>query len=392
MLNDGSRLGAGLYRSGDLVHVLRFPLPCSRRGHREEPVSQYEESTDFFHRKNARESIELSKEDMLIARRSAPVSKGPESSPRRPAGERGNTMEQTPITYRIVEGKEQNVFAQYLLPVAEDLARRDPEHILLLGAVWGTSACGTAALRLWQRSEDSPMEAELLSLFIDPQVRRQGVALGLLNFALEQAAQADAELFSAYYTAGEAELEAMDGLFEAAGMEPEFHLPIYVMDSATYHDSKALHAAFSEKYQRPNHIVPLSALTPEQKEYLYSHPELPSFLHPAGRLGLNPDLSLVYLLDGKPEGIWLCTSTAIGHYSVLGVWRSEAAPVFCFHELIHAHLNHCYYHGGGDFHYYVSPAVEFADRLIQKYTQGNYQQLEEHFVNLWLDDLDDWDH
>lgn len=298
-------------------------------------------------------------------------------------------MEQNMITYRIVDGKELNIFAQYLLPVAADLARRDRDHILLLGAVWGDAACGAAALHLWQREEDDPLEAELLSLYIDPQVRRQGVALGLLAFALDQAIQAGAELFTANYTAGDQELAAMDGLFEKAGMEPEFHLPIYVMDSATYHDAKALHAAFSQKYRRPDHIVPLSALTPEQKAYLYSHPELPDFLHPAGRLGLNPDLSLVYLQEGKPEAIWLCASTAVGHYSVLGVWRSEATPAFCFHEMIHAHLNHCYYHGGGDFQYYVSPAVEFADKLIQTYTQGDYRKLEEHTVSLWLDDLED---
>ena len=300
-------------------------------------------------------------------------------------------MEQTPITYRVAEGREREIFAQYLLPVAADLSRRDRDHILLPGAVWGDAACGAAALRLIQQNEDEPLEAELLSLYVDPQVRRQGVAEGLLEFCLDQAAEAGAEIFTARYTAEESELEAMDGLFRSLGYEPEFHLPVYVMDSRTYHDSKALHTAFSPKYQRPDHIVPLSALTPAQKERLYSHPELPDFLHPAGRLGLNPDLSLVYLKDGEAEGIWLSASTAVGHYSVLGVWRSEAAPVFCFHEMILAHLNHCWYHGGGDFMYYVSPAVEFADKLIQTYTQGDYRLLEEHAVNLWLDIKEDID-
>ena len=298
-------------------------------------------------------------------------------------------MEQKPITYRIAESREREVFSQYLLPVAADLARRDRENILLLGAVWGDTACGTAALRLLRREEDDPLEAELLSLYIDPQVRRKGIAEGLLKFTLEQAAEAGAVFFTARYSAAEPELEPLDGLFRKLGYEPEFHLPVYVMDSRTYHDSKALHGAFSPKYRRPDHIVPLSALTPEQKERLYSNPELPEFLHPAGRLGLNPDLSLVYLRDGEAEGIWLCASTAAGHYSLLGVWKSETAPVFCFHEMILAHLNHCWYHGGGDFMYYVSPAVEFADRLIQTYTQGDYQKLEEHSVELLLYEEED---
>ena len=298
-------------------------------------------------------------------------------------------MENKMVTYRIAEGREREVFAQYLLPVAADLARKDRNHILIPGAVWGDAACGAAALRLVRRGEDAPLEAELLCLYIDPQVRRKGVAAGLLEFCLDQAAKAGAELFTARYTAEGAGLEALDGLFRKLGYEPVFHLPIYVMDSSTYHESKALHTAFSRKYQRPDHIVPLSALTPEQKDQLYSRPDLPEFLHPAGRLGLNPDLSLVYLKDGMPEGIWLCASTAPGHYSLLGVWRSEATPVFCFHEMILAHLNHCWYHGGGEFRYYVSPAVEYADKLIRTYTQGDYQLLEEHSVELFLGEAEE---
>ena len=33
-------------------------------------------------------------------------------------------MKQTPITYRIAEGREREVFAQYLLPVAAALAQK----------------------------------------------------------------------------------------------------------------------------------------------------------------------------------------------------------------------------------------------------------------------------
>ena len=51
--------------------------------------------------------------------------------------------------------------------------------------------------------------------------------------------------------------------------------------------------------------------------------------------------------------------------------------VFCQYLLL-AHVNLCYYRSGGDFLYYVSPAVEFADRLIQTYTGGDCRRLEEH--------------
>ena len=69
-------------------------------------------------------------------------------------------MEQAPITYRAAEGREREIFAQYLLPVAADLARRDRDHILLLGQSGGKPPaarrpcgwCGRTRTSLWRRS------------------------------------------------------------------------------------------------------------------------------------------------------------------------------------------------------------------------------------------------
>ena len=295
-------------------------------------------------------------------------------------------LEHIPVSFRVVEGEEKAVFSQYLLPAAASLARSGGEDTLTLGAVWGTAACGAAVLRLWRSGENAPPEAELPSFYIDPLVRRRGVGLGLLRFALEQAELAGAGLFRVRYAAGGEELAALDGLMRKAGLQPEPHLPVYEMHSGDYHDSPLLRAAFSQEYRRPEHIVPFSALTERRRDRLYRHPELPDFLHPAGVEGLDPDLSLVYLRDGDPEGIWLSSSAGKGYYSLMGVWHSSAAPLSCFHELLLAHLNLCLRHGGGDFRYYVSPSVEFADRLIRKYTRGGFRRLEEHIAELRLGD------
>lgn len=227
-------------------------------------------------------------------------------------------MENSRVSFRVVEGKENNIFSQYLLPTAASLARSGGEDTRTLGAVWGTAACGAAVLRLWRNGEDAPLEAELLSFYIDPQVRRRGVGLGLLRFALEQAALAGAGVFRAYYAAGDEELAAMDGLMRKQGLQPKFHLPVYVMDSVEYHDATPLRAAFSWKYRRPEHIVTLSALTERQRDHLYRHPELPGFLHPSSIWGLDPELSMVYLCGGDPEEFWLGGSAASGHYSLMG--------------------------------------------------------------------------
>ena len=94
-------------------------------------------------------------------------------------------------------------------------------------------------------------------------------------------------------------------------------------------------------------------------------------------------------MDGEAEGIWLCASTAVGHYSLLGVWRSENAPVTFTQDMLLAHINLCWYHGGGEIHYYMSPAVPYADKLIQAYSKGNYRLLEEHSVELFLGDAEE---
>ena len=48
-------------------------------------------------------------------------------------------------------------------------------------------------------------------------------------------------------------------------------------------------------------------------------------------------------------------------------------------------MNLCYYRCGGDFLYYISPSMEYADRLIQAYSGGNYRRLEEHRADIALD-------
>ena len=128
-----------------------------------------------------------------------------------------------------------------------------------------------------------------------------------------------------------------------------------------------------------------SGLTPEQLSALYDDPEVPWYVHPRNRERMQPGLSLAYLQDGRVTGFWLGCMSTPGNYAVQGVWRSAAAPLSTFHILVTAHLSLCYYHGGGDFLYHCSPAVEFADELIQRYSEGNYRRLEDHRATIPLE-------
>lgn len=287
------------------------------------------------------------------------------------------------ISFRIVEAPEFPVFRQYLLPDAARLVAGGKHDILVLGAVCATAACGAAALS-FEEQEDGLAVAELLSLFLDPLVRGQGVGADFLAYCLDAAAEKGADLFYAQYVGEPETMAALDALFRRFGAEPEFHLPIYELDSVNFHDVRLIKAAFAPDYRRPAHIVPFSALTPEQLEALEKDPELQWYVDPVRRVNMRPDLSLAYLVDGAVAGFWLGSMSAMDRFSVQGVWHNSKAPASCFHELIHAHLNLCWYYGGGDFLYYVSPAVEFADKLIQKYSGGDYLRMDEHAVTIAL--------
>ena len=286
------------------------------------------------------------------------------------------------FSYRVVEGAEREVFSQYLLPDVARLLRNGQED-LLLGAVSGTTACGAAALRFPPPPPGvgAVQEALLVSLFIDPLARCRGVGAELVRLALDCARARGAALMRANYVGEETDVAALDAFFRALGAEPEFRLPVYEAESCRFHDSRLLKRAFSWDYRRPEYIVPFLKLDEEQLARLELDPEMPFYVDPARRLNMLSELSLAYLDGGGAViGFWLGSMSAMNRYSVQGIWHNSRAPTTCFYELLLAHLNLCYYHGGGDFLYYVSPAVEFADKLIQTCTGGIYRRLEEHTV------------
>ena len=266
-------------------------------------------------------------------------------------------------------------YEQYLLPHVAAEARREPQRFVMLGAAWEQYAAGAAAISPDGKDPDA---VALESLFVDPQARGQGAGTALLRRAAEEAALRGAEKLTLDYILGGEELEAMDRIVRSLGGEPELYLPVYTMDISEFHDSPLVGRAFRPDYRTPENVVRFIDLTAEQRAALDADGEVPWYVQPRRRVRTQPELSLAYVQDGRVAGFWLGCMSSPGNYAVQGVWRSPSAPVTTFHTLIAAHLNLCYYHGGGDFLYHCSPAVEFADALIQKYSGGNYRRLEEH--------------
>lgn len=278
-------------------------------------------------------------------------------------------------------------FTQYLLPHIAAQARREPERFAALGAVWREYAVGAAAVRL--EDPEQPEPAVLESLFVDPQARGQGAGAGLLRRAAEAARRRGAKALSVSYALSGAELEAFDRMVRAMGAEPAFHAPVYTIDSAAFHDSPALGAAFSPDYVPPPQIVPFSRLSAEQRQALDAREDVPEFVAPAGRGRLLDEaLSLAWVENGAVAGFVLGCESAPGSFTQLGVWRAQDAPQGCFRALQLAHVNLCYYYGGGDFLYHLSAVTERSEELVQRVTGGKYRRLEEHLAYIGLDASD----
>lgn len=268
-------------------------------------------------------------------------------------------------------------YEQYILPHVTAEMRQDPENYAAIGAVWNECAAAAAVLT---DDEDDPDAAAVASLFVDPQVRRRGIGTALLDLSLKAAAGVGAERLTLSYTLGGEELEAMDHTVRALGGETVFQYPAYSMDSVDFRDSRLLGRAFRPDYRMPEHVVRFSDLSPEQLDELHADPEAPWYSP-----GMQPELSLAYLKDGQVVGFWLGCESAPGNYSVKGIWSSPAAPFNTLHALLLAHVNLCWSHCGGDFHYHCATSVKAAEKIVQTYTEGKYRRLEGHRAVFPLD-------
>lgn len=277
-----------------------------------------------------------------------------------------------PVTLCYFDPAEPGPYEQYILPQIAAEMRQEPERFAALGAVWDNYAAGTA---VFTEDPDDPEAAALVSLFVDPQVRRRGIGTALLNAFLTGAADSGLEKLTLSYTLDREELDAMDCFVRAMGGVPMFINPVYTMASVDFHDSRLVGRAFRPDFRMPENVVRYIDLTPEQLESLHADPDAPWYSP-----GMQPELSLAYLWNGRVVGFWFGCMTTPGNYAVQGIWRSPAAPFNTLHVLLMAHVNLCYSHGGGDFLYYASTSVEFVDRFLRTYTEGKYHRMERHYT------------
>lgn len=280
------------------------------------------------------------------------------------------------FSFRLVAPKALAPFSQYLLPHIAREAGRPDSGLAVLGSVWGELACGAAALRPGAET------CELVSLFVDPQVRRRGAGGALTDLALECSAREGARFLTASYVLGGEELTAMDALFARRGGPPRTVAPVYTMDSARFHQNSLLRAAFLPGFRPAAQLCPFSRLKPEQLEQLFTENDIPFPLSLEGCQGrVDPELSLAWVSEGRVGAYILGYESTPGSFVLSAAWRGSAPPA-SFLSLLRGQVNLCYYQGGGDFLYHVCAVSPAADQLIHKITGGNFRLLEEHRVSL----------
>lgn len=285
----------------------------------------------------------------------------------------------TIVSFRRLDVQNPGVFSQYLLPGALKGAGTAAGEFALFGAVWDQSACGAAAARFQNG------RGEILSLFVDPLARRQGVGTKLAELLLQESAERGAaELSGSYVLTGEA-LEGMDAFFASLGAEPEFWAPAFGMDSSLFRESRFFAKIFRPTFRPNAHIQPFSALSAGQLTALATRGDIPSYLLPSACANrLDPALSLAWVEDGRVTAYVLGGETGQNSYTLLAAWREAAAPSTCFFHLLYAQLNRCFYRCGGDFFYYLSAVTPETAALADRLTEGCYTLFEEHIVRLPL--------
>lgn len=284
-------------------------------------------------------------------------------------------MEQ--LSFQVIDDIQQSPFLQYLLPQALRHADGPGGEMMYIGAVWRRNACGAAAIRF---ADD---QAELVSLFIDPQVRGRGVATDLLRLSLEGARRCGIGELSVSYVLGGSELTAMDALMRRFGGEPKFHAPVYGMDSSEYRDSPVIGPCFRPSFRAEPEITTFSRLDAGQIDELDSNESIPAFLFPAACADrMDPSLSVAWIQDGHIAAYTLGGESGPDSYANLSAWRAEDAPAGAFHKLLLAQINLCFYRSGGDFKFFCSAVTPHAERLVSELTGGKYVRYEDHFASL----------
>ena len=208
-------------------------------------------------------------------------------------------------------------FLPYLSDEAVQAIREKQEGLLALGAVTDDfHSCGAAC------AAADPEGLVLFSLFVDPQIRRQGVASLLLNRLEEQAPIVDACSF-----VPQEDLAGLTAFLNVRGFRLDCEeSPVMQLRCSDMRQSPRCRRAFLPNFRPDSNVVPFSQLTDGELEELLRDDSIPAYLRPDHfeQEVLTSPLSFAYRYKGAPAAYFLAVPVADGAAVKAAVSRSMA--------------------------------------------------------------------
>lgn len=260
-------------------------------------------------------------------------------------------------------------FRPYLLPEAAQLLEEGDPRIVALGAVTEDfHTCGAAAAL---RDEEG---FTLFSLYVDPQIRRQGVATLLVRQVEVLGKQ---PLSRAEWVLPDSGLAPLAALLDNHGFGPP-ELDgggILRLDTRVMRTLPMVRRAFAPQFRPDPNILPVSGITRAEREELLADQSI----DPRLRLDRFSDAqlaaptSLAYRYGGRIAAYFLAEPTADGAAILAAVSRQGChAGAFLQLALAAIHSSLPYLPGGEGF-YWLEAINDTAEQLARHFSGGEPQ-------------------
>ncbi len=227
----------------------------------------------------------------------------------------------TRVVFGLAEARNAAVLAELTFPAYRHLLDLEPQprHLgamhgsgpviepLAVAAVANGAPVGLAVAEL---PTDDGLVAELLSVFVRPEVRRQGIGTGLVAELCREIAENGHEVVNAVYMTGRPEIIGLEKIFWKLGWgPPDTRMTVLRLTAADLDRLSWMHWTRLPKNYR---IVPLAEIEREALDELRASDReerwIPADLRPWDHLGegYEPSTSMILEVDGRTTG-WVVT-------------------------------------------------------------------------------------
>ena len=287
----------------------------------------------------------------------------------------------------ILDKSNAGPFSLYLMPQVRQYIG-DGRELISIGVAMNEHSVGAVAASV----ENDTLH--LVSLYVDPVVRRQGIGTVLLWALGERVRELGlrVEDARAYFMEEDGmDLEGLTAFLRYAGFgEPQLTDRLFCVNTADLHHMPGLAAAFSTDFCPDPHVHPFSEITPKQLREIEDDPDVMDCLKPSAmRFSLMRSASVMWVEDGHVLGWILAYQGVDGEIVMASACKRAGAPNGSFRDMLYALAKRCYMMLGRDFKTYILTINEHSGDLVEKLSGGKLHEYNNFTANTG-DTLPDW--